>query len=108
MRQCGVAARWVTAIRTSRLWTGPPADPPLVPTFDYILTPPPYIEEADLDRPTTVQLTTGLNHRGGLNDHLVGWHQAEYSSCAAATWSRYYFPTPAWWSGVEVPYQLLQ
>jgi len=54
-----------------------PADPPLVPTFDYILTPPPYIEAADLDGPTTVQLTTARNHRGGLTGHLEGWHQAE-------------------------------
>jgi len=33
-----------------------------------------------------------------------GWHQAEYSSCATATRSRFYLPTPAWWSGVEFPY----
>ena len=81
-----------------------PADPPLVPTFDYILTPPPYLEGADLEGPTTVQLTTARNHRGGLTGHLVGWHQAEYSSCASSSRSRFYLPTPAWWSGVEVPY----
>ena len=34
----------------------------------------------------------------------MGWHQAEYSSCASATRSHFYMPTPAWWSGVEVPY----
>jgi len=40
-----------------RLYVGflddPPADPPLVQTFEYILTSPPYIEEADLEGPTT-------------------------------------------------------
>jgi len=81
-----------------------PADPPLVPTFDYILTPPPYLEADDLEGPTTVQLTTARNHWGGLTGHLVGWHQAEYSSCASSSRSRFYLPTPAWWSGVEVPY----
>jgi len=32
----------------------PSADPPLLATFDYILTPPPYIEEADMKSPATV------------------------------------------------------
>jgi len=86
----------------------PPADPPLVPTFDNILTPPPYIEEADLESPTTAQLTTARNHRGGITGHLVGWHQAEYSSCASATRSRSYLPTPASWSKVEVPYGCIE
>jgi len=82
----------------------PPVNPPLVPTFDYILTCPPFIDLSDPEGPTTVQLTTVRNHRGGLTGHLVDWHQAEYSSCAAATRSRFYLPTPAWWSGVEVSY----
>jgi len=81
-----------------------PADLPLVPTFDYILTPPPFIDVSDSEDPTTAQLTTARNHRGRLTGHLVGWHQAESSSCATATRSRFYLPTPAWWSGVEVPY----
>jgi len=81
-----------------------PADAPLVPTFDYILTSPPFIDVSDSEGPTTAQLTTARNHRGGLTGHLVGWHQAEYSSCATTTRSRFYLPTPAWWSGVEVPY----
>ena len=54
----------------------PPADPPLLPTFDYILTSPPYIEEADLEGPTRDQLTTARDHLGQLAGHLVGWHQA--------------------------------
>jgi len=82
----------------------PPVNPPLVPTFDYILTCPPFIDVSDPEGPTTVQLTTARNHRGGLTGHLVAWHQAEYSSCATATRSRFYLPTPAWWSEVEVPY----
>jgi len=90
-----------------RLYLGflddPPADPPLVPTVEYILTSPPYIEEADLEGLTTAKLTTARNHRGGISGHLAGWHQAEYSSCASATRSRFYLPTPAWTSGVEVP-----
>jgi len=86
---------------------GAPADPPLVPTFDYILTSPPFIDVVDSEGPTTAQLTTARNHRGGLTGHLVGWHQAEYSSCATATRSRFYLPTPAWWSGVEVPYDCM-
>jgi len=81
-----------------------PADPPLVPTFDYILTSPPFIDVSDSEGPTTAHMTTARNHRGGLTGHLVGWHQAEYSSCATATLSRFYLPTPAWWSGAEVPY----
>ena len=59
---------------------------------------------SDAEGPTTVQLTTARNHRGGLTGHLVAWQQAEYSSCATATRSRFYLPTPAWWSRVEVPY----
>jgi len=81
-----------------------PADPPLVPTFDFILTSPPFIDLSDSEGPTTAQLTTARNHRGGRTGHLVGWHEAEYSSCATATRLRFYLPTPAWWSGVEVPY----
>jgi len=53
-----------------------PADPLLVPTFDYILKSPPFIDVSDSEGPTTAQLTTALNHRGGLTGHLVGWHQA--------------------------------
>jgi len=83
---------------------GPPADPLLVPTFDYILTQLPYIWEADLEGPTTAQLTTARNHRGGLTGLLLGWQQEEYSSCASATQSRFYLPSPAWWYGVDVPY----
>jgi len=82
----------------------PPADPPLVLTFDFNFKPPPFIEEADLEGPTTAQLTTARNHRGGLTGHLFGGHLSQYSSRARATRSRLYFPTPAWWSGVEVPY----
>jgi len=87
-----------------RFLDGAPADTPLVPTFDYILTSPPLIDVADSEGPTTAQLMTARNHRGGLTVHLVGGHQAEYSSCATATRSRFCLPTPAWWSGVEVPY----
>jgi len=85
----------------------PPVSPPLVPTFEYILACPPFIDVSDAEGPTTVQLTTARNHRGGLTGHLVAWHQAEYSSCATATRSRFYLPTPAWWSGVEVPYDCM-
>jgi len=73
-------------------------------TFDYILTSPPHIEEADSEGPTTAQLTTARSHRGELTGHLVGWHQAEYSSCAPATRSRFNLPTPTCWSRVEVPH----
>jgi len=48
-----------------------PANPPLVPTFDYILTSPPFIDVSDSEGPTTVQLTTARNNRGGLTGHLV-------------------------------------
>ena len=78
------------------------ADPPFVPTFDYILTSPPFLDVSDSEGPTTAQLTTARDHLGVLTGHLVGWRQAEYSSCATATRSRFYLPTPAWWSGVEV------
>jgi len=54
-----------------------PADPPLVPTFEYILKSPPHIEEADLEGPTTAPLTTARNNRSWLAGHLVGWHQSE-------------------------------
>jgi len=49
-----------------------PADPPLVPTFYYILTSPLFIDVSDSKGPTTAQLTTARNHRGGLTGHLVG------------------------------------
>ena len=84
-----------------------PADPPLAPTFDFILTSAPSIDVSDSEGPTTAQLTTARNHRGGLTGHLVGWHLAEYSSCATARRSRFYLPAPAWWSVVEVPYGCL-
>lgn len=80
------------------------ADLPLGPSVDYILMPPPYIEATDLKSPTTVQLMTARNHRGGITDNLVGPHQAEYATCATATLSRYYLQTPAWWFVVEVWY----
>jgi len=95
-------------VRYCRSYVGfmddPPVNPPLVPTFEFILTCPPFIDVSDAEGPTTVQLTTARNHRGGLTGHLVAWHQSEYSSCATATRSRFYLPTPAGWSGVEVPY----
>jgi len=104
----------ITVVRRSheveyrRLYLGylddAPAAPPLVPTLDYILTSPPCIDVSDLEGPTTVQLTTARNHRGGRTGSLVCWHQVEYSSCATATGSRSYLPTPAWWSGEEIPY----
>jgi len=81
-----------------------PASPPLVPTFNYILTSPPSIGASGSEDPTTVQLMTARNLRGGLTGHLVAWHRAEYLSCATATRSRFYLSTPAWWSGVKVPY----
>ena len=81
----------------------PPAHPPSVPTLDYILKSPTYIEEADLEGPTSAQLMTARNHRGGIAGHLVCSHQADYTSCASATRSCSYFPVPAWWTGVEVP-----
>jgi len=34
----------------------------------------------------------------------VVWHQAGFLSCDAATDSRLYLSTSAWWSGVEIPY----
>ena len=74
----------------------PPVNPPLVPTFEYILTCPPFIAVLDPEGPTTVQLTTARIHRGGLTGHLVALHQAEYSSCVTGTRSRFYLPTPAW------------
>jgi len=104
----------ITVVRRSReveyrrLYLGflddAPADPLVVSTFDYILTSPPFIDVSDPEGPTTIQLKMARNHRCGLTGHLVGWHQAEYSSCATATRSRFYLPTPAWWSGVGVPY----
>jgi len=76
----------ITVVRRSReveyrrLYLGflddAPVDPPLVPTFDYILTSPPFIDVSDSESPTTAQLPTARNHRGGLTGHLVGWHQA--------------------------------
>jgi len=81
-----------------------PADPPLVPTFAYILTSPPFIGASDKEDPTTVQSTMARNHhRGGLTCHPVALHRAEYSSFATATRSRLNLLTPAWWYGVEVP-----
>jgi len=107
----------MTVVRRSRevgyrrscvgLMADPSVDPPLVPTLEYILTCPPFIGVSDAEGPTTLQLTTARNHRGGLTGHLVAWQQAEYTSCATATRSRFYLPTPAWWSGVEVPYSCM-
>jgi len=79
----------------------------LMPTFDYMLMCPPFIDVSDPEGPTTVQLTTARNHPGSLTGHLVAWHQEDYSSCATATRSRFYLPTPAWRSEVEVPYSCI-
>jgi len=43
-----------------------------VPTLEYILTSPPFIDVADSEGPTTAQPTTARNQRGGLTGHLVG------------------------------------
>jgi len=77
----------ITVVRRSRevkycrLYLGflddAPADAPLVPTFDYILTSPPFIDVSDSEGPMTAQLKRARNHRRGLTGHLVGWHQAE-------------------------------
>ena len=100
--------RRIREVEYHRLYLGflddAPADPPLVPTFDYSLTSPPFIYVSASEGPATAQLKTARNHRGALSGHLVGWHQEEYSSCATATRSRFYLPTPAWWFGVEVRY----
>jgi len=82
----------------------PPVDPPLVPTFEYIVTCPPFIDVSDAEGFTTAQKTTARIHQGGLTGHLVAWHLAESSRCPTATRSRFFLPTPAWWSGVKVPY----
>jgi len=82
-----------------------PGDSPLVPTFAYILTSPPFIGASDKEDPATVQSTTARNHhRGGLTGHLVALHRAEYLSCATAPRSRLNLSPPAWCYGVEVPY----
>jgi len=73
-----------------------PADPPLMQTFDYILKSPPFIDVSDSEGPMTAQLTTARKHRGRLTGHLVGWHQAEYSTRATATRSRFYLSTSLW------------
>jgi len=77
------------------LMDDPPESPPLVPTFDYILTCAPFIDVSDSEGPTTDRVTTARNHGGGLTGHLVAWHQAEYSSCATVTRSRFCLPTSA-------------
>jgi len=107
-------ASLITAVRRSRevgyrrsdvsFEDDSPVNPPLVPTFEYFLTCLPFVYVSDPEGPMTVQLTTARNHRVGLTEHLVAWHPAEYSSCATATHSRFYLPTPAWWFGTEVPY----
>jgi len=81
-----------------------PADLPLFLTFDNILTSLAFIDVSDSGGSTTAQLKTARNHLGGLTDHLLGWHQAEYSSFATSPRWRFYLPTTAWWSRVEVPY----
>jgi len=72
-------------VRYRRTYVGfmddPPVNQPLVPSFEFILTCPPFIDVSDAEGPATVQLTTARNHRGGLTGHLVAWHQSEYSSC---------------------------
>jgi len=81
-----------------------PGDSPLVPTFTYILTSPPFIGASDKEDPTTVQSTTARNHhRGGITGHLVACHRVESLSGATATRSRLNLSTPAWCYGVEVP-----
>jgi len=97
------------AARYRRFYVGfmddAPGDSPLVPTFTYIYTSPPFIGASDKEDTTMVQSTTARNHhRGGLTGHLVARHRAEYLSCATATSSRLNLSTFAWCYGVEVPY----
>ena len=68
------------------------------------MTSRPFIDVSDSEGCTTTQLKTARNNRGELTGHLVGWHHAEYAGCATTTRSRFYLPTPAWWSGVKVPH----
>jgi len=81
-------ASWITVVRGSceagysLSYVGSmddaPEDSPLVPTFAYILTFPPFIGASDKEDPTTVQSTTARNHhRSGLTGHLVAHHRAQ-------------------------------
>jgi len=81
------------------------ADPPLVPTFAYTLTSPPFIGASDKEDPAMVQSTTARNHhRGGLRGNVVDRHGTEYLICATETRPRLNLPNSAWCYGVEVPY----
>jgi len=54
----------------------------ITPAMDHILTSSPFLESTDRDGPKNSHSTMARSPHGGVNGHLMGWHEAEYSSCA--------------------------
>ena len=57
-----------------------------------------------LDYPPHTSITASRNHRTASWPFLVGWHQAELTSCSQPRRAQYYARVRPWWSSVEVPY----
>jgi len=75
-------------------------------SWDLVVMSPAFLE-IPLDYPTHTSITASRNHRTGSCPFLVGWHQAEFTSCPQPRRAQYYARVPPWWSSVEVPYGVM-
>jgi len=73
------------------------------PAWEFVVMSPPYLG-LPLDYPSHTSITASRNHRTASCPFLIGWHQAEFTSCPQPRRAQYYPRVPPWWSLVEVPY----
>jgi len=73
------------------------------PAWEFVVMSPPFLA-LPLDYPPHTSITASRNHRTASCPFLVGWHQAEFTSCPKPRRAQYYARVPPWWSSVEVPY----
>jgi len=73
------------------------------PAWEFVVISPPFLG-LPLDYPPHTSIAASRNHRTVSCPFLVGWHQAEFTSCPQPRRAQYYARVPPWWSSVEVPY----
>jgi len=73
------------------------------PAWEFVVMSPPYLG-LPLDYPPHPTITASRNCRTASCPFLVGWHQAEFTSCPQPRRAQYYPRVPPWWTLVEVPY----
>ena len=76
------------------------------PAWEFVVVSPPFLG-LPLDHPPHTSSTASRNNRTASCPFLVGWHQAEFTSCPQPRHSQDYAPVPPWWASVEVPYGVM-